>query len=143
MRTLDESAAREILNASRLGVLALNADKLSYAIPLFFGTQDDAVYFHCHPGLKDMWIDSTEEACLVVLHVESEDIWESVQVFGPLDRLSLNTDIQAAKNALYKVPFPPAEGNLPKGRPLRTEKDVYYLRLRIARIEGKGSTFEE
>lgn len=143
MQELSSDAAKDILSASHLGVLALAHDDGAYAIPLFFGYDGDALWFHCHPGVKDEWIESTKEACLVVTHIETQDIWESVQVFGAVEKASLSTDIEAAKSALYRMPFPPAEGNLPSGAPTRSDQAVYYLKLTPSHIEGKASTFKE
>ncbi len=143
MHELSSSEADDILKASRLGVLALAHDDESYAIPLFYGYDGEAVYFHCHPGVKDEWIESDKRACLVVIHMESENIWESVQVFGPVQKLSLSSDIDKAKSALYNVPFPPAEGHTPSGKPMRSDQEVYYLRLQPEELTGKGSTFKE
>lgn len=143
MHDLASDQVVDILKESRLGVLSLAHDDESYAIPLFYGYDGEAVYFHCHPGVKDEWIEADKRACLVVVHMESENIWESVQVFGPVEKLSLSSDIDKAKNALYKVPFPPAEGQTPSGKPVRTDQEVYYLRLTPDEVTGKGSTYAE
>lgn len=143
MEDLSPDEAKAILAASRLGVLAFAEGGQSYAVPLYFAHDGTDVYFHCHPGLKDEFLARTEEACLVVMHVESENVWESVQVFGALEKLTLSDDIRAAKNALFAVPFPPAAGSFPGGTPIRTGEAVYYLRLRPTRIAGKASTYKE
>lgn len=143
MEDMSVDKAKEVLATSRLGVLAYAEGGLSYAVPLYFGFDGDDVYFHCHPGLKDEFMSRTEEACLVVLHVESENVWESVQVFGPVEKLTLSDDLQTAKSALYSVPFPPAAGSFPGGTPRRMQEGVYYARLRPARIAGKYSTYVE
>ncbi len=143
MQELSSDAAKEILSASRMGILSLAHENDSYAIPLFYGYDGEDVYFHCHPGVKDEWIEHDRRACLVVVHMESENVWESVQVFGPLEKLSLNSDIDAAKSALYQIPFPPAEGHGPSGKPIRSDQEVYYVRLRPTEITGKGSTWKE
>lgn len=142
MRDMAPADARDILSASRLGVLSLAHEGQGYGIPLFYGYDGHDVYFHCHPGLKDEYMD-TQEACLVVIHVESDHIWESVQVFGTLERLSINTDIEAAQSALFKIPFPPAVGHGPSGNPIRSDQGVYYVRLRPTRIAGKASAPKE
>ena len=143
MHALAPDQIQDILQASRLGVLALSHDNDSYAIPLYYGYDGDALYFHCHPGVKDEWIETDRRACLVVIHVESENIWESVQVFGAVEKLSLSSDIEKAKSALFTIPFPPAEGYTQSGNPVRTDQDVYYLRLRPDEMTGKGSTFKQ
>lgn len=143
MEQIYSSKSREILAASRLGTLALAKDGCSYAIPMFFGFDGNHVYFHGHPGLKDEYMDATEEACFVVSHVGSANIWESVHVFGPIEKLTLSSDIDAAKNALFNVPPPPAEGNFPKGLPKRTDHSVYYARINSTKVCGKVSEFKK
>lgn len=143
MEPMTEEEARSNLEASRLGVLSLADGGRAYAVPLFYGFDGEAVWFHCHPGLKDRYEDATEEACLTVMHVESENVWESVHVFGPVERCTLNTDIEAAKSALFTVPPPPAPGNYPHGLPKRDDRGIYYVKLTPARIEGVQSSFKE
>ncbi len=138
---MSAAECRDILSASRLGVLALSHAGKAYAIPLYFAYDGDHVWFQCHPGLKDEYMESTDEACLVVTHSGAADIWESVQVFGPTEKASLSNDVESAKAALFKVPFPPAEGNFPKGRPVRTDDRMYYLKLTPSHVEGKKSTW--
>lgn len=141
MNELSQGACQEILRASNLGVLALAKNGDSYAIPLYFGYDGD-LYSHCHPGKKDEYISTTSEATFLVTHVATENIWESVQVFGALQVLTLSDDIERAKSALFQLPFPPAEGNFPRGLPVRSEQQVYYLRLRPTRIVGVQSSFQ-
>ncbi len=143
MEDLPLEDVQAILEASRLGVLAMSDGPDAYAIPLFYGYDGEAVYFHCHPGMKDEYFDATGHACLVVIHLESDDIWESVQVFGSIEKLTLSQDLEAAKSALFKVPFPPAEGHFPHGKPVRTEHNVYYARLTPDRYAGKASSPKE
>lgn len=143
MEDMDQVASIRLLKASRFGDLALCHDDRAYVLPLFFGYDGEAVYFQCHPGTKDEYVDSTQEACLVVTHVESSDVWESVHVFGPIEKVTLTDDIQAAENALFAVPFPPAKGHYPKGKPVRTAQSMYYLKLKPTRIHGRQSAFKE
>ncbi len=138
---MTEEEARATLKASRLGVLSLADGGKAYAVPLFYGFDDETVWFQCHPGLKDQYEDSTETACLTVIHMESENVWESVHVFGPVERCTLNTDIEAAQAALFRIPFPPAKGNYPHGLPKRDDRGIYYLKLRPEAVEGVKSAF--
>lgn len=143
MEPMTEEAARSMLGASKLGVLSLADGGRAYAIPLFYGFDGEAVWFHAHPGRKDAYEDATEEACFTVFHKESENVWESVHAFGPVKRCSLNTDIEAAKSALFNVPPPPAPGNYPHGLPKRDDHGIYYLKLTPDRIEGVQSAFRQ
>ncbi len=140
---MDLDEARDMLRASRFGVLALSQGGRSYALPLFFGYDGDHVYFHCHPGKKDAFIQSTREACLSVVHVESPNVWESVIVFGSIEKVTLNNELHAAKSALLRVPFPPLLGTFPGGTPIRSDQEVYHLKLTPRLIVGKKSTIRE
>lgn len=143
MEKMEAAETLQTLEASHLGILALSNEGESYAIPLYFGFDGQDVFFQCHPGLKDEYVDATDRACLVVSHVAGPNIWESIQVFGPVERMYINSDVDKAKHALFHVPFPPAEGNYPKGLPVRSENHVYYLRLRPVIIEGKKSSIKQ
>lgn len=142
MEDIPEAEAKELVKASRIGYLGLCADNLAYVLPMFYGYDDEAVYFQCHPGLKDAYIDGTEEACLEIAHYESQHVWESVQVFGPVEKLTLTDDIAAAKNALFQVPFPPAMGSF-RGLPKREDRSMFYMRLTPTRFAGRKSEIKE
>ncbi len=142
MEDLSDSEIQEILAASRLGILSMADGGRTYAIPIFFGFDGHDLYFHCHPGTKDHWIDAVQEACLVVTHVAGEDLWETVQVFGGLERLTLNDDLDKARDAIYLLPPPPKEGSHPSGKPLRSERAVFYVRLSPSRWSGKKSAWK-
>ncbi len=143
MEPMPHEDALEILRRSRMGVLSLADGGRAYAVPLFYGFDGERAWFQCHPGLKDRYENETQEACLTVVHMESENIWESVQAFGPVERCTLNTDIEAAQAALYQVPFPPRSGNYPGGLPKRDDRGIYFLKLDPTRVEGVRSAFQE
>lgn len=142
MEDMNVDACRELLQASKFGDLALCHEGKAYVIPLYFGYDGEHVYFQCHPGVKDEYVNGTKEACLVAKHVESQNIWESVHVFGPVERVTLTDELAAAESALFTVPYPPAKGNYPKGTPVRTGQSMYYLKLKPERIHGKQSAFK-
>lgn len=143
MEDMTPDACDDLLKASGFGDLALCHDSKAYVIPLYFGYDGKDVYFQCHPGLKDEYIDGTEEACLVVKHVESADIWESVHVFGSIERVTLSDDLAADDDALFKAPFPPTKGHYPQGRPIRTQQTMYYLKLTPSHVHGRQSAYQE
>lgn len=122
-----------------LGVLSLADKGSAYAIPLFYGYDGDSLFFHSHIGHKDEFIEATEEACLVVMSYESEDAWESVQAFGPVEKLSVLDDIKDAEAALLDVPLPPEFGTFPAGKPRRSESGTYYWRLLPETVHGVRS----
>lgn len=140
---MDADEAQAVLRESRLGYLGLSHDDDCYVIPVFYAFDGDNLWFHMHPGMKDEFIESTKEACLTVAHYESEHVWESVQAFGPVEKVTLSDERSAAKAALMDVPFPPLPGNYPGGLPVRSQQHMYYLKLEPDRIAGKKSEFKD
>lgn len=134
--------AEALLHTSHFGILAMGRDGDAYAVPLYFAYDGEHVWFHCHPGLKDKYLDHAKEVCLVVTHVGSPNVWESVQVFGKAEKATLSNDLDAAKAALARVPLPPAHGNYPKGLPIRTGEEIYHVKLTPSHIEGMQSAFK-
>lgn len=139
MEPLEPQEARELLRNSRVGVLALADGGKAYALPLHFGYDGSHIYFHSHHGLKDEFIKTTREACLAVTVVGGDDDWESVLVFGPVDKVQMNDEILAAMDAMMAYPPPPEFGFTKGGAPKRSSKDMYFWRLRTERITGRKS----
>lgn len=139
MQDMSEAEQDEVLHDGRLGHLGLAAGGLCYVVPIFYGYDGDTFYFHSHPGLKDDFIDETKEACFVVSSVISPDDWNSVQVFGPVEKCSIMEDIRNAEAALADVPLPPEFGLMPSGKPKRSGEKMYFWMLTPKRMSGKKS----
>lgn len=129
----------QLLRDSRTCSIGFAQDGRAYVLPMFFAYDGEHCYFHSHPGLKDDFMEATQQACLVVIHYDSEDEWWSLQAFGPVERLSLSDDIDAAKAALIGVPLPPEPGSYPGGKPKRSEQQVFYWRLTPTHLDGRLS----
>lgn len=139
MEPLPPERAEAILRQLHFGHLGLARGGDSYVLPLFYGYDGKHVYFHSHPGLKDDYIKGTKEACFLATTIESEDEWESVQVFGPLEKVSIQDEILAAMDALIVVPLPPEYGFSEQGEPLRSGRNMYFWKLTPTRITGVQS----
>ena len=138
MHTMRLDDARELLRQSHFGILSLAHERDTYGLPLFYGYDGRAVYFHTLPGAKVRYIASTREACFTVSIVRSFDEWASVHVFGQLERVDGAPHELAGMQALLAVPLPPEFGFTPRGEPKRAEQGVAY-RLNIVRITGRFS----
>lgn len=139
MEELDEARAREILRELHFGHLGLAKNGHAYVLPLYYTYDGKTVYFHSHPGLKEEYITATKEACFLAASIESGDDWESVQVFGPVEKVTVADEIRTAMNALISVPLPPAYGVSEFGEPKRSAADTFYWKVVPKRIEGRRS----
>jgi len=139
MDEMTPEECRRLLAGRRTCTLGLSKAGRAYVLPLFYAFDGRTCWFQSHPGTKDEYLASTEEACLVVMRVEDEDDWESVQAFGPVEKVTLTDEVRAAKNALLDVPYPPEAGSYPKGTPRRSDQSMYYWKLTPRRIAGRSS----
>ncbi len=139
MEPLLPEEARQVLVQCRTATLGLAANGNAYAIPLHFVYDGRYIYFHSHPGEKERFIAATREACLAVVRVEGDDIWESVLVFGPVERLHVADDILAAMHAMMTCPPPPEWGLTKTHEPKRSSRNMFFWRLRPERITGRKS----
>lgn len=138
MHILTTHDARAILRGNRFGVLSLSHAGDAYGLPLFYGYDGNAIYFHTLPGAKLRYIETTKEACFTVSVVHNLDEWSSVQAFGPIERVDGTPSALAALHALMVVPLPPEFGLSDQGEPARAEKGHVY-RLTLERISGRHS----
>lgn len=127
------------LKRHRVGVMSLAKGDHAYAIPLFFAFDGDRFFFMSHPGEKDAFIGACKEACFVVVQVEDEDDWISVQATGPVEKVTLSDDATHALDVLAANPFPPEFGTSPTGRPKRSSQNMYLWMMRPTKITGRAS----
>lgn len=139
MEPMAPEEVRLLLAQARLGHLGLARGGDAYVLPVFFAYDGRHVYFHAHPGMKDDYLAGTDEACLAVTRAESEDVWESVLVFGPVEELTFASDRLAAMDALLAVPEPPLLGTSAHGEPLRSAEGMRFFRLAPAHLTGRKS----
>ena len=120
--------------------MALAKGNKAYAIPIFYGFDGERLFFQSHPGLKDEYLATCQEACFVVTEVGGDDDWKSVQVFGKPEKITLSDDALAALDALAKIPFPPEFGGESTGTPRRTPERMYLWTMMAERIHGRRSS---
>ena len=139
MQDMSKDEQDEVLRGARLGHLGLAAGDFCYVLPIFYGYDGETFFFHSHPGMKDDFIGQTKEACLVVSSVIGPDDWNSVQVFGPVEKCTLKEDLLNAEAAMADVPLPPEFGFMPSGKPKRSDQNTYFWKLEPKRQSGKKS----
>lgn len=139
MEELALERAQELLRELSFGYLGLARGGESYVLPLFYGYDGQTLYFHSHPGLKEDYIRGTKEACFLINSIESVDDWESVQAFGPIEKVTIADEIRTAMNALIALPLPPEYGFSKQGEPKHSGKDTFFWKLTPRRIDGRRS----
>lgn len=139
MEPMTDAEVRTMVDGSWFGTLAVARSNRAYAIPIFYGHLDDTFYFHSLPGLKDDYIEATEEACLTIVRAESEDRWASVMALGPVEPVTMEQEKVAAMDALMGVPLPPAEGTTESGAPKRGDTGLIYRKLTPRELHGRKS----
>jgi nitroimidazol reductase NimA-like FMN-containing flavoprotein (pyridoxamine 5'-phosphate oxidase superfamily) len=139
MREMAEAEASEFVTNNKFGVLSLADGGRAYGLPLFYGFDGQALYFHVHPGLKLDYMRATREACFTIVRVMTLDDWASVQAFGPLEPIRDPDELLAATQALMRLPLPPEWGETAYGAPRRSPEMVAGYRLRVVRWSGRYS----
>lgn len=139
MEDMTDEEVRAMVGGSWFGHLALADGGRALAIPVFFGHRRDAFYLHSLPGAKDDYVAATEEACLTITRVESEDRWASVIARGPLEEVTLAKEVEVAMDALMGVPLPPAMGTTETGEPKHGGGDLVYRKLTPVQVTGRKS----
>lgn len=139
MQVLPRDECLAFLRAGRVGVMALARGGEAYAIPLFYAFDGHRLYFQSHPGHKDEFLDDCDEACFVVLQVEGDDDWRSVQAAGPVEKITLSDDATKALDAMARNPFPPEFGVDAKGNPKRSAERMYLWMMTPRTVTGRAS----
>ena len=139
MQVYPTSHCVAFLKRQRVGVMALAKEGRAYAVPLFFAYDGERLFFMSHPGEKDAFIEACEEACFVVVQVEGEDEWISVQATGPVEKVTLSDDAMHALDLMAKNPFPPEFGTTPQGWPKHSAERMYIWALTPRKLFGRQS----
>lgn len=132
MEEMTDDEIRTLLDHARVAHVGLARDGDAYVIPVFFAYDGEQLWFHSHPGLKRDYLDATGEACATVTVVETEEVWASVQILGPVAEATMNDDRKRAMEALMSRPSPPhREGDDPE--------ELFYWHLTPNQISGRKS----
>jgi len=139
MLEMADGACRAFLGSHRVGVMALARDGRAYAVPLFYAYDGTSVYLHSRHGEKDGFVDGTAEGCFVVVDVQGDDDWASVQARGRVSRVETNAEAEHAFRAIAQNPFPPEFGVDLRGVPNRTGKGAFLWVMRVEHLSGRQS----
>lgn len=139
MDVYPEDACVGFLRQHRVGVMSLAKEGVAYAVPLFYAFDGTKLYFMSHPGEKDGFIAACKRACFVVVEFRGDDDWKSVQVTGPVEKITLSDDAMRALDVMAKNPFPPEFGSTPKGFPKRSPDRMYLWMMEPKTITGRAS----
>lgn len=132
MEEMTDEEIRLLLDQAQVAHVGLARDGRAYVIPVFFAFDGETLWFHSHPGLKAEYLDATEEACATVTAVETEQVWASVQAFGPVEEVEIDRERRQAMDALLERPSPP---HLEDEDP----EELFFWRLTPTRLSGRKS----
>jgi len=140
MEILNRTEVDDLLYDSGTGVLSLQSesdDAPPYPVPLSFGYDGDALYFHSGgEGRKRQLVTERQPASFVVYN-DVGDAWQSVIVTGPLSKVSAEKATDVYRVLSENAQFPPDVTTW--GEPLeRTPFDLYGLPVE----EWSGRRFE-
>lgn len=79
---LDDASCRELLRRNRLCTMSVVDGADPYAVPLFYGFDDRAIYVGLAEGRKTTLLDRNPAVCITVVEIGTLDRWESVQATG-------------------------------------------------------------
>ena len=135
MRTLDEVAARKVLQSARVARLGCIVNGEPYVVPISCHLEDDCLYSHSLPGLKISALRENPRACVQADEIESDLHWRSVIAFGKFEEITKSTEREEILTRLLRK-FPlltPVESAIAIDA---SAPEVIVYRVRIERLTG-------
>ena len=133
--TLNDSQARELLQAARVARLGCIVNGEPYITPINYNFEDDCVYSHSLAGLKIAALRDNPRACVQVDEVESDLRWRSVLAFGNFEEIVNPSERKQILTKLLKR-FPmltPVESAIAEDG---CSLEVIVFRIRLDRLTG-------
>jgi len=133
--TLNDSQARELLQAARVARLGCIVNGEPYITPINYNFEDDCVYSHSLAGLKIAALRDNPRACVQVDEVESDLRWRSVLAFGNFEEIVKPSERKQILTKLLKR-FPmltPVESAIAEDG---CSLEVIVFRIRLDRLTG-------
>jgi nitroimidazol reductase NimA-like FMN-containing flavoprotein (pyridoxamine 5'-phosphate oxidase superfamily) len=132
---LDETEARNLIAAGKIGRLGCIDNGEPYVVPINYLFEDMAIYSHSMPGRKIEALRTHPRACLQVDEIQDDFNWRSVIAFGNFEEIRVPSDRRSILGKLLGR-FPlltPVESAIAQdaGAP-----DSIVFRLVIDRITG-------
>lgn len=140
MESLNRTEVDDLLYERGTGVLTLQTesdDVPPYPVPLSFGYNGDAVYFHSGGDGRKRRLAAERQPASFVVYDDAGDAWQSVIVTGALSLVSAEEATTVYEVLSENAQFPPDVTTW--GEPLeRTPFDLYRLSIE----EWSGRRFE-
>lgn len=134
-RMLDETEARKLIAAGKIGRLGCVDNGEPYVVPISYVFEDMSIYSHSMPGRKIEALRAHPRACLQVDEIRDDFNWRSVIAFGNFEEIRVPSDRRVILSKLL-VRFPlltPVESVMAQdaGAP-----DSIVFRIIVDRITG-------
>lgn len=106
---MDGAEIDRLLTEEGVGVLSMADEDVPYGLPLAFGYGgEDRLYFvfrgYSESGRKVTYAERSTTVSFLVYDIESPDVWRSVVVSGPFERISAD-EWRVAREALLDNAF--------------------------------------
>jgi nitroimidazol reductase NimA-like FMN-containing flavoprotein (pyridoxamine 5'-phosphate oxidase superfamily) len=113
---MSDKEQEEFLTEQGYGVLSLSNDGVAYGVPISFGFDGERLFFYLiefgTESKKLNYLETTEEASLVVTDIQDRFDWRSAIVQGRIQKTPDQTEYHEdvlEDNAWFPVIFPPAK----------------------------------
>ena len=134
-KMLDETEARSLIAAGKIGRLGCVDNGEPYVVPVNYVFEDMSIYSHSLPGRKIDVLRAHPRACLQVDEIENELKWRSVIAYGNFEEIRVPSDRRSILSKLLSR-FPlltPVESQMAQDA---SAPDSIVFRIRIDRITG-------
>ena len=91
-RMLDETEARNLIAAGKIGRLGCIDDGEPYVVPINYLFEDMSIYSHSMPGRKIDALRAHPRACIQVDEIRDDFNWRSVIAFGNFEEIRVPSD---------------------------------------------------
>jgi nitroimidazol reductase NimA-like FMN-containing flavoprotein (pyridoxamine 5'-phosphate oxidase superfamily) len=89
---MDETEARDLMSAGKIGRLGCVHEGEPYVIPINYVFEDMSIYSHSMPGRKIEALRAHPRACLQVDEIRDDFNWRSVIAFGNFEEIRVPSD---------------------------------------------------
>ena len=99
-RMLDETEARSLIAAGKIGRLGCVDNGEPYVVPINYIFEDISIYSHSLPGRKIEALRAHPRACLQVDEIRDDFHWRSVIAYGNFEEIRVPSDRRSALSKL-------------------------------------------
>ena len=134
-RMMDETEARDLMSAGKIGRLGCIYDGEPYVVPVNYVFEDMSIYSHSLPGRKIEALRAHPRACLQVDEIQDDLNWRSVIAYGNFEEIRVPTERRTILGKLLER-FPlltPVESRMVEDA---AAPDSIVFRIVVDRITG-------